>query len=444
MHYITRFAPSPTGNLHLGSLRTALFNYFFTKHHSGGEFILRIDDTDETRCTKEYLANILECLDWCQIKPDKIFFQSERYKLYESYLEKIKNFTYVKDSAVFIRHSEPLNYSAKWKDMIIGEKTASFHQDWVLKRSNGMFSYNYCSVVDDIELGVTHVIRGGDHISNTARQIRLYEELTNKDCLIHFGHLPIILSENGTKLSKRLESLSVITFRERGIIPEALINYVMSLGWKQGQDILTYEQIREKFDLSKICKWNARIDHELLLWYSSQHLQKLKKDKLLIYLLPTAPYLINHPYLDEIIQVVLPRVKTLHDFRDEIMFLSPQHQINKSFLLLSYYLNSLEKNIEPEDQQDDKNFSPRLSFQQFHEVVKILRVEEWDSHLKEKLKKYVQSQNISFRILDRTLRYIITFQESGLGIMYILKWLGKDRFFYLLNSNGENKLDDNK
>ncbi|HEA65181.1 MAG TPA: glutamate--tRNA ligase, partial [Candidatus Aminicenantes bacterium] len=231
-----RFAPSPTGFLHLGSARTAIFNWLYARH-TGGKFLLRIEDTDKARSSKKFLDEILEDLKWMGIDwDDEPLHQSQRFEVYREKAEQIlaKEKAYKEGEAIIFKVEK--GRTIEVNDMIHGKiavKTDDI-KDQVMIKSDGSPTYNFACVVDDAYMEITHIFRGDDHISNTPKQMLFYEalELTPPK----FGHMPLILGQDGAKLSKRHGGVSVEEYKREGFLPEALANYLILLGWFPGED----------------------------------------------------------------------------------------------------------------------------------------------------------------------------------------------------------------
>ena len=230
-----RFAPSPTGYLHIGGARTALFNWLFARHNKG-IFLLRIEDTDQQRSTEEATQAILDSMKWLGLDWDEgPYFQSQRLSVYKQYAEKL-----VAQGKAFYDTDEEGRKAIRFKmqdgvteinDLIHGTITfdASLIEDFVILKADGFPTYNFACVVDDAEMGVTHIIRGDDHISNTPKQIALYNAFGFK--MPEFAHIPMILGEDGSRLSKRHGATSVTEYRDKGYLPHALVNFLALLGW---------------------------------------------------------------------------------------------------------------------------------------------------------------------------------------------------------------------
>jgi glutamyl-tRNA synthetase len=288
---IARFAPSPTGYLHVGGARTMLFNYLFAKQH-GGKTLLRIEDTDKERSTKAYEQNILEGLAWLGIPFDgEPVRQSERTEIYKKYLRQMidSGAAYISkeepkeegDRAEVIRFKNP-NKKVTFTDLIRGEITFDTTElkDFVIAKSLEEPLYHLAVIIDDFEMNITHVIRGEDHISNTPRQILLQEAIGAPRPV--YAHLPLILATDRSKLSKRKhgESVSLPYYKDHGYLPEAMINFLALLGWNPGteQEIFSLEELVKTFDISKVQKSGAVFNVEKLNWLNKEYIKNLPKD----------------------------------------------------------------------------------------------------------------------------------------------------------------------
>ena len=312
----TRFAPSPTGYLHIGGARTALFNYVYAKHN-GGKFVLRIEDTDFERSEKIFEEDIIESLRWMSIISDEeILHQSERLNIYNSYVEKLlkegrayycfcsKDLLEEDRNKLTAENKKPM-YVGRCRELKPGEEmlktphvirfkvergtgSATFFKDlirnqiisienkeiddFVIVREDGIPTYNFAVVIDDALSGITHVLRGDDHVSNTPKQIMLYNALGFK--VPEFAHVSMILGPDGKRLSKRHGATSVIQYKKEGFLPEALVNYLIRLGWSHGNDeILSLDEIIKFFDLKNISKSAAIFNAEKLLWLNSHYIK---------------------------------------------------------------------------------------------------------------------------------------------------------------------------
>lgn len=282
---VTRFPPSPTGNLHIGSVRTALFNYLFAKH-SGGVLYLRFEDTDRERSKKEFEEDIVAGLQWLGLAYElpEAPRQSEHQEIYAKHIPALieKGAAYEaeesKDSSgkKVVRFKNP-NTVVSFSDLVRGEVRFDTTElgDFVIAKSLVEPLYHLAVVIDDQETGVTHIIRGDDHISNTPRQILLQEALGFPRP--QYAHIPLILAPDKTKLSKRHGAVSVNEYRAQGFIPEALLNYLALLGWNPGgeQEVFSLQELTEAFTLERVHKGNAVFDVEKLKWFNHEHLKTL-------------------------------------------------------------------------------------------------------------------------------------------------------------------------
>ena len=282
---VTRIAPSPTGFLHLGTYRTAVFAYLYAKK-MGGKFIVRIEDTDKQRSKKEYQDNILESLSWLSLSYDELYIQSEHIESHTKHLKQLiqSGKAYLskeeaKDGSGNIR--ELVRFKNKgevviFEDIIRGkiETDTTDLGDFVIAKSLTEPLYNFAVVVDDHEEGVTHVIRGEDHIANTPRQILIARALGYPSPL--YAHLPLVLAADRTKLSKRKGALPVTSYREQGFLPEALLNFMAFTGWNPGgeQEIYSMSELVKLFDLTRIHKGGAIFNEEKLLWMNKEHIRR--------------------------------------------------------------------------------------------------------------------------------------------------------------------------
>ncbi len=294
---VTRIPPSPTGRLHIGTSRTALFNYLFAKKH-GGKMVFRSEDTDKTRSTKEFEEEIIEGLTWLGLKWDneEIVRQSERAPIYREHLEKI-----IASGAAYISKEESKNTPGvmvevirlknpnkviTFNDLVRGDITFDTTElgDVVIARNLDDALYHFTVVVDDELMGVTHVIRGEDHISNTPRQILIQEALGFPRPI--YAHLPLILAPDRSKMSKRHGAVSVSSYRELGYTKEAIINYLALLGWNPGtdQELFTLDELIAAFDVDNIQKSGAVFDIKKFDWFNKEHLRSYSNEQFADYL----------------------------------------------------------------------------------------------------------------------------------------------------------------
>ncbi len=320
-----RFAPSPTGSLHVGGARTALFNWLFARGRNG-IFILRIEDTDRKRSREDLTREIISELAWLGLDWDEgPVYQSQRSGLYlppaERLLEKGLAYRSEPDpegrTAIILRvEPEEIVFS----DLVYGPITVSGGElkDIVLIKSDGSPAYNFACAVDDHQLGITHVIRGDDHLPNTPKQLLLYRALGWEPPV--FAHLPLILGSDKAPLSKRHGATSLRAFREAGILPDALVNYLALLGWSPGGDreIMSREELAEEFSLKKVSRKAAVFDHRKLTWMNGRYLQETEPEELARRLRPllagTEWEAVSPRRLEAVISLLGHRLKTLADF----------------------------------------------------------------------------------------------------------------------------------
>lgn len=363
----TRFAPSPTGFLHIGGVRTALFSWAFARKHHG-KFVLRIEDTDLERSTAESVQAILDGMHWVGLDYDEgPFYQTKRFDRYGEVLQQLlaaghayydyttkeeldamrqeaeakgEHFWYDRrwrpeegktlppvpeGVQPVVRFKMPLTGETAWQDLVKGQIAIANHDldDLIIARADGSPTYNFCVVVDDFDMGITHVIRGDDHVNNTPKQINILLAMGAE--LPQYAHLPMILNEKGAKMSKRRDAVSVVDYDRQGILPEALLNYLARLGWGHGDDeFFTMAQFIDWFDLKDVSPSASRFDHEKLLWLNAQHI-KASDDNRLAQLI--RPRLLEQgidnavePALTEVIALVKDRAQDLNQLADECAY----------------------------------------------------------------------------------------------------------------------------
>jgi glutamyl-tRNA synthetase len=294
---VVRFPPSPTGLLHMGNVRTALYNYLFARKN-GGKFLIRVEDTDKVRSKKEYEENMFESMQWLKLFHDnknKEWRQTERTLVYKSYLDKLlkSGSAYISqetegENTEVVRFKNP-GGKIKFQDLIRGEVEIDVGDlnDFIIARNINEPLYHLAVVIDDMESGVTHIIRGEDHISNTPRQILIWNaiaEVSNTDFDIpKYAHLPMILAEDKSKLSKRKhgEAVSLKYYKEKGYEPEAILNFLALIGWNPGtdQEVFSLDELIEAFDLSKVQKKGGIFNIEKLDWINKEHIAQQSREK---------------------------------------------------------------------------------------------------------------------------------------------------------------------
>ena len=346
---VTRFAPSPTGVLHVGSVRTALFSFLYARKY-GGSFILRIEDTDKERSEKAYEENILEGLRWLGITHDEFYRQSERGDVYKKYLEQLiaSGAAYISQEegggegkrASVIRFKNP-NKKVVFRDEVRGdiEIDTTDLGDFVIAKDLDTPLYNFAVVVDDFDMGVTHVIRGDDGIANTPRQVLIQEALGAPRPI--YAHLPLILAPDRSKLSKRHGAVSVTEYRDMGYLPEAVVNFLALIGWNPGgeQEVFSMEELTELFSLEKIQKAGAVFNLEKLNWLNRHYLKDLSEDSALQMIMAALPPQVklfsefNEGLILKLLPVILERADNIRGITDafasheyDYFFTAPEYQ----------------------------------------------------------------------------------------------------------------------
>jgi glutamyl-tRNA synthetase len=452
---ITRFPPSPTGSLHIGGARTALFNWLFARHH-GGTFILRIEDTDIARSTDESIRAILDAMEWLGLGWDEgPYFQTQRFDVYREYLQTLldSGHAYYCDCSpeeLEARREEALRQGRKPKydgrcrtrhlepgpdrvvrfrcpdsgttvlnDLIKGPIffENSELDDLVLQRSDGIPTYNFAVVVDDISMRITHVIRGDDHVNNTPRQILIYQALGAK--LPHFGHVPMILGEDRGRLSKRHGATSVMAYKDLGYLPEALVNYLVRLGWSFGdQEIFSREELIEKFNLESIGKAPGVFNPEKLLWLNAHYIKQRPAEELADLLRPILSAQgyreKTRDYLAKAIQTLQTRSQTLVDMAHAMGFYMVEE--------VAYEPEAAKKFLTPDMQTP------------FQELISTLeRLAAFDEKgLEGAFRGVVEKLQMKLGKLAQPVRVALTGATVSPGLFEIMNVLGKETVIHRL------------
>ncbi len=327
-----RFAPSPTGYLHIGSARTALFNWLFARHE-GGKFYLRIEDTDKERSKQEFLDEIVSSLKWLGLDWDgELTYQSKRTEFYKKHADALKAKGLAYDDEGAVRFRVPKEGKVGFEDLLHGRiefdlnQHGSLAEDLVIFKSDGSPTYNFAVVCDDADKGITQVIRGDDHIMNTPKQTPLYEALGFKQPV--FCHIPLILGADRSRMSKRHGATAIREYLEAGYLPEAIVNYLSLLGWSPGnnEEILSKEEIVKRFDLSRVLKTGAVFGQDKLEWVNAQYVRKLTvpqlTDKLVPYLEKAGykPLTWDRAWLEKLVALHHERIFRLTQFAELASF----------------------------------------------------------------------------------------------------------------------------
>jgi glutamyl-tRNA synthetase len=447
----TRFAPSPTGYLHIGGVRTALFNWLFARHH-GGVFILRVEDTDRARSTQEYLNAILEGLQWLGLNWDEgPYFQSQRQELYREHVEQLltegkayrcyctpeeleerrqqalaegrkpkydgrcrDQSDQPKDLPSVIRFKAPQKGTTIVEDQIKG--TVAFDNeeldDLILLRSDGTPTYNFVVVVDDVLMKITHVIRGDDHLNNTPRQIHLYEALGYP--IPVFAHLPLIMGQDHTRLSKRHGATSITAYQEMGYLPHALVNYLARLGWSYGdQEIFSREELIEHFSLEGVGKSAGVFNQEKLLWLNAHYIKEGDPNQIARQLIPFLHRRGIEAELNErlikAVQSLQPRAKTLVEMAEQAEFyfrddFSYDEKGGRKFLRpeLTPFLVSLLEGL-----RGSQDFA--------------------ETHLEELFRQLTEQQGLKMSQAAQGVRLALTGKTSSPGLFEVMEGIGRER-----------------
>ena len=412
-----RFAPSPTGNLHIGGARTALFNWLYARSQSG-KFILRIEDTDKKRSSDVYLKEILSSLEWLTLKWDELYFQSKRSDIYLSYLDKLakKGLTYKDGEAVIFKIPHE---KIKIYDLIHGEIEVdnSLVGELVLMKSDGTPTYNFACVVDDIDTNITHIIRGDDHISNTNKQLALYNAFGVKPPKI--AHIPLILAPDKSRLSKRFGAVAVSEYKKKGYLPEAMVNYLALLGWAPGdnREFMEIAQIIKIFSLKRINKRGAEFDEDKLRWLNGEHIRKLDIDKFIEILTHFVQGDYDKKWFRKVAELYHPRVKTLLEFKEEVdIFIADK---------VDYRKEAVEKFLKKEGVLGILRLTKE----------RLEKIEEFTPEkIESELRAFMKEANLKGGDLVHPLRVAVTGKSVSAGIFEVLALLGKQKTIKRLES----------
>lgn len=446
----TRFAPSPTGYLHIGGARTALFNWLFARHH-GGQFILRIEDTDQIRSTEESTQAILDAMTWLGLNWDEgPFFQGQRVETHRQMAQKLleegkayyctcapgeledkrkralaegrkpkydgtcRERKLSKTANAAVRFQCPDTGTTVVNDLIKG--LISFNNeeldDLIIERADGFPTYNFAVVVDDALMEITHVIRGDDHVNNTPRQILLYQALGYP--VPQFAHVPMILGADKARLSKRHGATSVMAYKDMGYLPEALVNYLVRLGWSHGdQEIFSGKALVEYFSLEAVGKSAAVFNQEKLLWLNQYYIKQSPEDRLVKEMIPFWKNLGLEPFDREFARNVAidlkTRARTLQELADVSVFYFQDE--------ITYTLDAAEKFLKAE-------------FAGYLEAVaeKLPGLQEYTREgIESFLKAMAEEKGTKLKNIAQPLRVALTGKTVSPGIDEIMITLGKDR-----------------
>jgi len=447
---VTRFPPSPTGYLHIGGARTALFNWLFSKQQ-GGKFILRIEDTDEQRSTDDATAAILESMEWLGLSWDEgPYFQSRRYDIYNEVIDRL-----IADGQAYHCHCSPEDlerqrqnarskglkpkYDGTCRDLGLGAAPGSVVRlktplsgitqftdlvkgpisfdneeldDLIIRRSNGSPTYHLAVVADDISLGMTYVIRGDDHVNNTPRQILIYKALGEP--IPEYAHLPMILGPDKTRLSKRHGAMSVLAYRDMGYLPHALLNTLARLGWSYGdQEKFSIEELIKKFSLESVGKaagvFNAEKLLDLNAWYIRESSDEFLAERLTPFLETQGFTNLDAGKVRKVVSILKVRSKTLVEMAEGAHF-------------------CLAEEISYEKKGDDKFLKPDV-LELFEDLNnRLAAMPEFNQESIEKLFiDFLEQKEIKLRKLAQPLRVALTGKTASPGIFEVMEVLGKEK-----------------
>ncbi len=450
---ITRFAPSPTGHLHIGGARTALFSYLFAKANKG-KFLLRFEDTDQERSKEEYVDSILNSLDWMKIKLDaEPVYQSKKivkhkelaFELYKkglayacdcseetltemreeqiakkqkpkyNGLNRNKNIEFAQ--GMVLRFKFPLEGESQFKDLILGDIAINNKEfdDFIILRSDGSPTYNFSAAVDDMDMNITTVIRGDDHITNTLKQINVLAAL---DATIpSYAHLPMVLAESGKRLSKRDGAEDILAYKKKGYLSDALINYLVRLGWSYGEEeIFSLEKLQQIFDLNDVNSSPSKYSQDLLNWYNNKYLNFLSAQELVKKVKENSG--VDFSEIDNgnlAISLLAKGANSLNQIAEDSIYFFEEPQTKFDAL----NIDSNKKNL----------------FSEFSKKLKEIDFEK--NSIEKYIKEFLQANDLKFPELGKPLRVILTGKENAPSISELLFILGKDtslkRIEYTLN-----------
>ncbi len=454
----TRFAPSPTGYLHIGGARTALFSWAYARRHKG-TFILRVEDTDLERSTPESVQAILDGMNWLGLDYDEgPFYQMQRMdryrevigqlldegKAYHCYCSKDELEKMREDQMAaglkprydrrcrdnphaarpgvqpVVRFATPLDGVVVFDDMIKGKIAVHNHEldDLIIARPDGTPTYNFCVVVDDWDMKITHVLRGDDHVSNTPRQINILKALGAP--IPQYGHMPMILGADGERLSKRHGAVSVMQYQEDGYLPEALLNYLARLGWGHGDaEVFSMDQLVEWFDVGDISKSPAKFNPEKLLWMNQQYMKTADSGRLAELVLPFMEADCcdpgKGPALPQVVDLLKDRVATVEELADAAV----------------YFYRPLEPSPELMAEHVTAEILPVMG-----ELAERFAAVEWSrAALAALLKEVAAARGLKFPKLAMPLRLLVTGETQTPSVDAVLELIGREEVLRRLNSH---------
>src|SRR5213592_336818 len=433
-----RFAPSPTGFLHIGGARTALFNWLFARH-TGGTFILRIEDTDEARNTREAVEVILNGLRWLGLEWDEgpltgdpigpgkgnlgPYFQSQRKEIYRRRVQELRErgLAFEHEGAVKFRMTrEPIVIP----DLVVGDVTRELTDrekldpDFVIVRSDGQPVFHLVNVVDDLEMGITHVIRGEDHLSNTAKHIALFKAFGVDPP--KYAHIPLILNQDGTKMSKRDQGASLTSYLEEGFAPEAVLNYLCLLGWspKDNREVVPIAEVMGMFDLPQILRHNARFDIDKLNWLNGEYIRLMSNERFYELAIPalTRAGFDTSQYPSAYVRAALDTCKGKKRLFSELADYGGFYFVED----VVYDPEAAAKDFTPEN---------RERLKQLRDVFAGLTTFD-AATLENSLKETARQLGVKAGVLVHPMRLACTGKTAGPSLYHLLEVLGKERVLH--------------
>jgi len=447
---VTRFPPSPTGFLHLGNARTAIFNWLYARHMKG-KFVLRVEDTDAARSTQEAIDIIFESLEWLGIDWDEgPYYQTQRIDIYRHYLKKLidsqqayyctcspeqieimrqkamatggkprydgtcRDKNLPKSDDAVIRFKAPRTGSTTVEDVIKGDVVFQNEEldDFIICRSDGIPTYNFAVVIDDVTMKINTVIRGDDHLMNTPKQVLLYRALGSP--LPVFGHVPMVLGKDKSRFSKRHGAVSVMAYKQMGYLPDAMLNYLVRLGWSHGdQEFFTRQELIEVFDIAHIGRSAGVFDTEKLQALNADHIQATPSEDLVALL---APFMAKHDirvekgtHINQVIDTLKPRSKTLEDMAQQALFYFTDE--------ISYEENAAKKFLKP------AALNPMQAL--IDQLDALVTFTEAD--LEKAFQAVMDQTGLKLGKIAQPVRVALTGRTASPGIFEITAIIGKDR-----------------
>ena len=464
MTVTTRFAPSPTGYLHIGGVRTALFSWAFARKHQG-RFLLRIEDTDLERSTAESVNIILDGMNWVGLNydnADNVVYQTRRFDRYKEViaellekgcayhcycskeeLEAMREKAEKEGTATYdrrwrpepgkalppvpegvepvVRFKTPISGTTTWNDLVKGEISIPNEalDDLIIARADGTPTYNFCVVVDDYDMGVTHVIRGDDHVNNTPKQINILKAMNA--ALPEYAHLPMILNEQGKKISKRSgDTVAITDFGAMGILPEAMLNYLARLGWAHGDDeFFTMKQFVEWFDLKDVSPSPSRMDLKKLYWINGEHIKIKPNEELAALVKPRLAVrgidVTGKPALEEVLALVKDRTQDLNTLADECVY---------------FYQKGT-----PAEADVQKHWDAEAPARMLRFAEKLESLSDWNAEaIHDLFKPFCDEENIKMGKLGMPLRLAVCGTAKTPSVDAVLALIGKEEVLKRIRS----------